>query len=171
MSTSPAEYNAQIIDEFHAHEGRVGGVWEETPMLLLHHTRAKSGKSHVTPLAYLSDGGRHVVIASNGGAPTSPGWYHNIKAHPNVTIEVGSETIDVVARETNGEERERLFRTQAERFPQLFEYEQKTERLIPVIVFDVAVAVTADHHSLYQCSTSRWGSHEPRTERARAAGS
>ena len=106
MSASPADYNAQIIDEFHANEGRVGGMWEETPMLLLHHIGAKSGKSRVTPLAYLRDGGRHVVIASNGGAPTSPGWYHNLKAHPNVTIEVGTETFDVVARETTGEERE-----------------------------------------------------------------
>jgi deazaflavin-dependent oxidoreductase (nitroreductase family) len=115
MSTSPADYNAQIIDEFHANEGRVGGVFEGIPMLLLHHVGAKSDQWRVNPLAYLSDGGRYVVIASNGGALTSPGWYHNVRAHPNVTIEVGTETFDVVASETTGEERERLFRAQAER--------------------------------------------------------
>src|SRR5260370_678530 len=108
-------------------------MWEGTPMVLLHHTGAKSGRNRVTPVAYLSDGGRYVVIASNGGAPTSPDWYHNLKAHPNITIKVGTATIDVAASEATGEERERLFRTQAERFPQLSEHEQKTERLIPVL--------------------------------------
>jgi deazaflavin-dependent oxidoreductase (nitroreductase family) len=146
MSTSPTDFNAQIIDEFHANQGRVGGLFEGIPVLLLHHVGAKSGKSRVNPLAYLNDGGRYVVIASNGGAPTSPGWYHNLRAHPSVTIEVGTETIDVVASETTGEQRERLFRTQAERSElgqRLFEYEQDIERLIPVIVLDVVVAATA----------------------------
>ena len=136
MSTSPADFNAQVIDEFHADEGRVGGVFEGIPILLLHHVGAKSGKGRVNPIAYLSDGGRYVVIASNGGALSSPGWYHNVKAHPNVTIEVGTETIDVVATETTGEERARLFRTQAERSElrhRLFEFEQQLQRIIPVI--------------------------------------
>jgi deazaflavin-dependent oxidoreductase (nitroreductase family) len=133
MSGSFADFNAQIIDEFHANEGRVGGMFEGT-LLLLHHIGAKSGKDRVNPVGYLSDGGRYVVVASNGGAPTNPDWYHNVMAHPNVRIEVGTETIDVVASEAAGEERERLFRTMAERFPQVFEYEQKAERLIPVLV-------------------------------------
>jgi deazaflavin-dependent oxidoreductase (nitroreductase family) len=134
MSTSPADYNAQIIDEFRAGGGRVGGVWEGTPLLLLHHTGARSGKDRLTPLGYLDDAGRYVVIASNGGAPGHPDWYHNLRAHPNVTIEVGIEAIGVTAYEATGEERERLFRTQAERFPQLAEYERKAPRVIPVIV-------------------------------------
>jgi deazaflavin-dependent oxidoreductase (nitroreductase family) len=129
-----SDFDAQIIEEFHANDGRIGGVFEGTPLLLLHHTGAKSGKSRVNPVGYLSDGGRLVVIASNGGAPTNPGWYRNLKVHPNVTIEVGTETIDVVASEATGQGRERLFRTLAERAPQLSEYERKTERLIPVIV-------------------------------------
>jgi deazaflavin-dependent oxidoreductase (nitroreductase family) len=74
------------------------------------------------------------VIASNGGAPRNPDWYHNLKAQPNVTIEVSIKTIDVVAREATGEERERLFSTQAERFSQLAEFQRKTDRVIPVIV-------------------------------------
>jgi deazaflavin-dependent oxidoreductase (nitroreductase family) len=140
MSTSPADFNAQIIEEFHANEGRVGGMFEGMPLLLLHHTGAKSGKSRINPLAYQSDGGRYVVFASKAGAPTNPDWYHNLKARPEVTIEVGDETIDAVASEATGEERERLYRTQAERFPQFVEYEQQAERVIPVIVLTPAQA-------------------------------
>jgi deazaflavin-dependent oxidoreductase (nitroreductase family) len=135
MSTSPADFNAQIIDEFHANQGRVGGMFEGMPLLLLHHTGAKSGQSRINPLAYQSDGGRYVIFASKAGAPSNPDWYHNLKAQPNVKIEVGTDTIDVIASEAAGAERERLFRTQAERIPQFAEYEKTAgERLIPVIV-------------------------------------
>jgi deazaflavin-dependent oxidoreductase (nitroreductase family) len=134
MSTSPTDFNAKIIEEFRANEGRVGGIFQGTPLLLLHHAGAKSGKSRINPLAYQSDNGRYVVFASKGGAPTNPDWYHNLKAHPSVTVEVGTDTIDVVASEATGDERERLFRTQAERVPQFAEYEQKAERTIPVMV-------------------------------------
>ena len=109
MSTSPAEFNAQVIEEFHANEGRVGGMFASMPLLLLHHTGAKSGKSRINPLAYQSDGERYVVFASKGGAPANPDWYHNLKAHPQVKIEIGIDTLDVVAREASGEERERLY--------------------------------------------------------------
>ncbi len=134
MSTSPADFNAQIIDEFHSNEGRVGGMFEGMPLLLLHHVGARSGRHRINPLAYQADGGRYVVFASKGGAPTNPDWYHNLKAEPNVTIEVGPDTLGVVASEATGEERERLYRTQAERVPQFAEYEQQTDRVIPVIV-------------------------------------
>ncbi len=134
MSTSPADFNAQIIEEFHANEGRVGGMFEGLPLLLLHHTGAKSGKRRVNPLAYQADDGRYVIFASKAGAPTNPDWYHNLKAHPSVAIEVGTDTIDVLASEATGEERERLFRTQAERVPQFADYEAKAGRVIPVMV-------------------------------------
>ncbi|MFI4985512.1 MAG: nitroreductase family deazaflavin-dependent oxidoreductase [Solirubrobacterales bacterium] len=138
MSTSPTDFNAQIIEEFHANEGRVGGMFEDVPLLLLHHTGAKSGKSRINPLAYQSDDGRYVVFASKAGAPRNPDWYHNLKAQPNVTIETGTDTIDVVASEATGAERERLFSTQAERIPQFAEYERKAGRVIPVIVLTPA---------------------------------
>jgi deazaflavin-dependent oxidoreductase (nitroreductase family) len=134
MSTSPTDFNAQIIEEFHANGGRVGGMFEGMPLLLLHHIGAKSGKSRINPLAYQSDEGRYVVFASKAGAPTNPDWYHNLKAQPHIKIEVGTDTIDVVASEALGEERERLYRTQAERVPQFGEYEKRTERVIPVII-------------------------------------
>jgi deazaflavin-dependent oxidoreductase (nitroreductase family) len=129
-----ADYNAKVIDEFRASGGRVGGIWDGTPLLLLHHTGAKSGVSRVNPVGYLADAPRYLVFASNGGAPRNPGWYHNLKAQPNTQIEVGSETIDVVAEEASGEERERLFARAAERFPDLAEYARKTHRVVPVIV-------------------------------------
>jgi deazaflavin-dependent oxidoreductase (nitroreductase family) len=140
MSAAPADFNAQIIDEFHANEGRVGGMFDGMPLLLLHHTGARSGKSRVNPLAFQSDGGRYVIFASKAGAPANPDWYHNLKAHPNVKIEVGTDTIDVLATEASGEERERLYRTQAERVPQFADYEQKTDRVIPVIVLTPTAA-------------------------------
>jgi deazaflavin-dependent oxidoreductase (nitroreductase family) len=135
MSTSPSDFNARIIDEFRANEGRVGPPFEGTPLLLLHHTGARSGKTYTNPLAYLRDGDRYVVFASKAGAPSNPDWYHNLKAHPQVEIEVGAETLPVQAFEAEGDERERLFATQAERSPAFGEYQEKAGgRLIPVIV-------------------------------------
>ena len=139
MSTSPADFNAKIIEEFRANDGVVGGMFEGTPLLLLHHTGARSGAARVNPLAYSSDDGRYVVFASKAGAPTNPDWYHNLKAHPTVTIEVGTDTIDAVASEAEGEERDRLYSAQAERVPQFAEYEkQAAGRAIPVMILTPA---------------------------------
>jgi deazaflavin-dependent oxidoreductase (nitroreductase family) len=134
MSTSPADFNAQIIEEFRDNEGRVGGMFDGATLLLLHHTGAKSGTSRVNPLVYDRDGERYVIFASKGGAPTNPDWYHNLKAHPETEIEVGSDTIDVEASEATGEERERLFQAQVDRSPDFAEYQKKAGRQIPVIL-------------------------------------
>jgi deazaflavin-dependent oxidoreductase (nitroreductase family) len=134
MSTSPHDFNARIIEEFRANGGRVGPPFENSTLLLLHHVGAKSGKDRINPLAYNSDAGRYVIFASKAGAPTNPDWYHNLRAHPKVTIEVGTDTIDVVATEAAGEERDRLFQEQATRSPAFAEYQKKTDRVIPVIV-------------------------------------
>lgn len=133
MSTSARNFNQQIIEEFRSGGGEVGGPFEGAPMLLLHHRGARSGQERISPLVYLADDGRYVIFASKGGAPTNPGWYHNLKAHPDVTIEVGTETMRVRAEEVSGEERDRLYRTQAQRRPNFAEYERNTERVIPVI--------------------------------------
>jgi deazaflavin-dependent oxidoreductase (nitroreductase family) len=127
-----------VIEEFRANEGRVGGFFEGMQILLLHHTGAKSGTARVNPVAYLDDNGRYVIFASKAGAPTNPGWYHNLKAHPSVQIEVGSDTLDVVASEAEGDERDRLYSAQAAARPQFAEYEKKTDRVIPVIVLTPA---------------------------------
>jgi deazaflavin-dependent oxidoreductase (nitroreductase family) len=134
MSTSPADFNAQIIEEFRANEGRVGGMFEGAPMLLLHHVGAKSGTPRVNPLMYQADDGRYVIFASKGGAPSNPDWFYNLKANPNTSIELGTEEIGVLAEEATGDERDRLFTRQKELAPQFAEYEQKTDRAIPVVI-------------------------------------
>jgi deazaflavin-dependent oxidoreductase (nitroreductase family) len=138
MSTSPQDFNAKVIEEFRSNEGRVGGMFEGLPLLLLHHTGARSGQSRVNPLAYRRDGDRYVIFASKAGAPSHPDWYHNLKAHPDVAIEVGTDTLDALASEATGEERERLFRAQATDVPTFAEYEQKTDRVIPVMILTPA---------------------------------
>ena len=132
--SSTADYNERIIDEFRANGGKPPSWGGSSPLLLLHHRGAKSGVARVNPVAYLDDDGRYVIFASKAGAPTNPAWYHNLKAHPETTIEVGGDTIGVTAREVSGEERERLFGAQAQRSPQFAEYRQKTDRVIPVVV-------------------------------------
>ena len=127
------DFNSAIIEEFRANDGKVGGPFEGTPVLLLTATGAKSGERRTNPVVYLQDDDRMVIFASKGGAPNNPGWYHNLRANPSATVEVGTEKVDVDAVVTEGEERERLFRRQAEIFPQFADYEQKTARQIPVV--------------------------------------
>lgn len=126
------DYNRSVIDEFRANAGKVGGPFDGAP-LLLSTTGAKTGISRTTPLMYLPDGDRFVIFASKAGAPTSPDWYHNLVANPSATIEVGSESVAVLALVTKGEERTRLFATQAELYPVFAEYQAKTSRAIPVV--------------------------------------
>ena len=127
------DFNRAVIEEFRANDGKVGGPFAGAPVLLLTATGAKSGEQRTTPVMYLPDGERMVIFASFGGAPTNPAWYHNLVANPSASVEVGPETVEVDAVETSGEERDRLFRRQAELYPQFAEYEQKTTRQIPVI--------------------------------------
>jgi len=127
------DWNRQVIDEFHANGGKVGGPFEGAPLLLLTTTGAKSGKKFTTPLMYMPDGDRMLIFASKGGAPTNPDWYHNLVAHPEATVEVGTETFDVTATVVTGEERDRLYAEQARRYPGFAEYQEKTTRRIPVV--------------------------------------
>jgi deazaflavin-dependent oxidoreductase (nitroreductase family) len=134
MAETSDEYNAKVIGEFRASGGRVGGMWEETPLLLLHHTGAMSGVNRVNPVAYLPDDRRYFIWAANGGAPKHPAWYHNLKEHPVTRIEVSGETMNVVAEEATGDERGRLFTRVTARYPQLADIARKTERIIPLMV-------------------------------------
>jgi deazaflavin-dependent oxidoreductase (nitroreductase family) len=95
--SSLGDYNQRIIDEFRASDGKPPSWGGTSPLLLLHHRGARSGVERVNPVAYLEDGGRYVIFASKAGAPTNPSWYHNLKAHPETTVEVDTETLDVTA--------------------------------------------------------------------------
>lgn len=127
------DWNTGIINEFRSNEGRVGNMFEGAPMVLITTTGAKSGRKRVTPLMCLPDGQDLLIFASAAGAPSSPAWFHNIVAHPDIVVEYGPDTFDAHAEVVERSERDRLYATQAERYPQFAEYETKTTRVIPVV--------------------------------------
>lgn len=140
MSTPPNmnDFNRRVIEEFRANDGKVGGIFEGRPVMLLTTTGAKSGRRFTLPLVYLPDGERIVIFASKAGAPKNPDWYHNLVANPVVTVEAGPETFDATATVITGVERDQLYARQVELMPQFGEYQQKTTRVIPVIVLERA---------------------------------
>ena len=126
-------YNHQLIEDFRANRHKAGGPFENRPLLLLTTTGVRSGKLRTTPMMYVRDGERLLVIASNAGAPIHPDWYHNLVAHPQVAVEVGTETFDATAVVTEGEERQRLWTRIVELYPFFAEHQAKITRQIPVI--------------------------------------
>jgi len=126
--------NRSIIEEFRGNAGKVGGFFTGKTLLILHTIGAKSGQEKVNPVAYTTDGDRLVIIASKGGAPTNPGWYYNILANPRLSVEVGTETIQVQAAVAVEPERTRLYNKMVEMMPGFGDYRQKTTRVIPVII-------------------------------------
>jgi deazaflavin-dependent oxidoreductase (nitroreductase family) len=128
-----SDWNKQIIEEFRANEGRVGGYFANGTLLVLHTTGAKSGKERVNPVATIEDGDRLVVIASKGGAPSNPDWYYNIVANPVVGVEFGSEEFQAQATVLSEPERTEVFEKMARVYPGFSEYEEKTTRIIPVV--------------------------------------
>jgi deazaflavin-dependent oxidoreductase (nitroreductase family) len=128
-----SDRNTSVIEEFRANHGKVGGHFEGAPLLLLHTTGARSGKTRINPMMYLADAGRYLVFASKAGSDSNPAWYHNLLAHPEVRIEVGDETFAAQAVELRGEERDTYFAEQARRYPGFAGYQEKTDRIIPVI--------------------------------------
>lgn len=127
------DWNRQIIEEFHANAGKVGGPFQNATLLLLTTIGAKSGQPRISPLAYLPDGERVFIFASKGGAPTNPDWYHNLLAHPEVTVEIGTERFAATAVVIEGEERDEIYAKQVQRAPAFGDYQRKTTRKIPVI--------------------------------------
>ena len=127
------DWNKATIDEFRANAGKVGGMFAGKTLLLLHTVGAKSGQERINPVAYVKDGDRLVIIASKGGAPTHPDWYFNIRAHPVVTVEVGTEQFQASAAIASEPERTRLYNLMVAVMPGFAEYQRKTSRIIPVI--------------------------------------
>ena len=128
-----SDWNTQIIEEFRANEGRVGGQFAGAPMILIHHTGARTRTERVNPLVYSPDGDRMVIIASAGGAPKNPDWYHNLKAHPRTTAEVGTETFTVDVTEVTGDEYTELWGRIVAKMPGFGDYQTKTDRTIPLL--------------------------------------
>jgi deazaflavin-dependent oxidoreductase (nitroreductase family) len=127
----------RLLAEFRATGGRVSGAWVGTPVLLLHHVGRRSGTRRVTPLAYSCHSrGRLVVVATNGGAATHPAWLHNLRARPDVAIEVGAETITVQASEADGREREELWAEIVQQYPDVGRFASQTRRTITLVVLE-----------------------------------
>ncbi|MDQ1481434.1 MAG: hypothetical protein QOI44_2295 [Actinomycetota bacterium] len=134
--TAVNDFNSNLIAEFRAGDGKVGGPFEGAPLLLLTTTGAKTRRKHTTPLVYQQDGDRIVVFGSKGGAPSHPAWYHNLVANPTVTVELPAETFEARAVTVEGGERDRIWSAQKELMPGFADYEAKTDRQIPVIVLE-----------------------------------
>jgi deazaflavin-dependent oxidoreductase (nitroreductase family) len=132
------DFNAQIIDEFRANDGKVGGPFEAAKMILVHHRGARSGAERVSPLVYQPVGDSFAIFASRGGAPEHPSWFHNLVANPDTVVEVGADTIPVHARVLEGDERAAIWAKQKESVPVFADYEQRTAgtREIPVILLE-----------------------------------
>ena len=129
----PSEFTESVIAEFRANHGRVGGDLADTPIILIHHLGARTRTERVTPLAYSSQAdGRLVIAASNGGSPTHPAWYHNLKAHPTIEVELGTETFTVLAEEVTGAAHAELWPKLVAASPTLGEFQAKTARRIPL---------------------------------------
>ncbi|QIV84272.1 nitroreductase family deazaflavin-dependent oxidoreductase [Mycolicibacterium frederiksbergense] len=127
------QMNNAVITEFRETGGKAGGVFEGKPLVLVHHTGAKSGIERIAPLVPLLDDGRIYIFASKGGADTHPDWYRNLLAHPDITVEIGSDTFAATARVLEGDERDGVYAKQVAVEPQFGEYQRKTERVIPVV--------------------------------------
>ncbi len=139
----PNDFNQKIIEEFRANRGLVGGPFEGGRLLLLTTTGARSGARRTTPLAYLPDGSRKLVLASAGGAPSHPAWYHNLLAHPRVTVEDGIFTYEAEAVVLEGEERDRLFARATEANPAWGAYQAKAARILPVVALQPVGGIPA----------------------------
>ena len=137
-TTDYNDFNRKLIEEYRANGGKVSGMFAGAPLLLLTSTGARSGQPRVAPLAYTTDNDRLVVIASKGGAPTHPDWFYNVRANPDVTVELGAETFPARATIAQGAERQRLFDQMAAQMPNFAEYQRNTTRQIPVIVLERA---------------------------------
>jgi deazaflavin-dependent oxidoreductase (nitroreductase family) len=127
------EMNRGVIADFRANGGEVGGQHASMDILLLHNLGARSGRVRVSPLAYVRDSGDMIVVASTGGGPNHPAWYWNLKAHPRVEVEVGPETVKVIASEVADEEYARLWALVTEAIPVMLEYQNRTTRRLPII--------------------------------------
>jgi deazaflavin-dependent oxidoreductase (nitroreductase family) len=129
-------FNENLIEEFRANGGKVGGMFAGAPMALLTTIGARSGLPRTTPVVYTTDNGHYVIIASKGGAPTNPDWFHNLRANPEVTVEIGTETFPARASVPTGAERDRLYDQMAAQMPGFAEYQKNTTRQIPVVVLE-----------------------------------
>ena len=164
-----SDWNQGVIEEFRANGGKVGGMFEEAPLLLVHHAGARTGNRRVTPLMYQDVGSDYAIFASKAGADTNPDWFHNLVANPQTEVEVGDETVRVNARVAQGDERDRIWSRQKRDFPQFAQYEANTSRRIPVVVLERSLNPGMfegrgnSPERMPGCCESAWASHVSRS--------
>jgi deazaflavin-dependent oxidoreductase (nitroreductase family) len=124
--------NNQIVEEFRANEGKVGGPFHGATLLLLHTTGAKSGKERVNPVMYFDSDGKILIVGSYAGADVDPAWVHNLRANPRARIEIGTDAYDVEVRQLSRDERDAAYPRIVETAPGFGGYQEKTDRVIPV---------------------------------------
>jgi deazaflavin-dependent oxidoreductase (nitroreductase family) len=127
-------FGQEHVDRYRATDGREGHDWRGTVTLLLTTTGRRSGEKRTTPLIYQPDGDRYVIVASRGGAPAHPGWYHNLAADPDVEVQVKGDRFSARASTAEGEEREQLWKLMTAAWPSYDDYQKRTGREIPVVV-------------------------------------
>ena len=131
-----SSWNDKVIEEFRANGGKVGGQFDGAPLLLLHTTGAKSGQERVSPVMYQQVGDAYAVFASYAGLDVNPAWYHNLLAHPDVSAEIGTDTVALHARDLPPAERDPIWEKQKAAYPGFADYESKTDRTIPVVLLE-----------------------------------
>jgi len=130
-------FGQEHVERYQETDGEEGHIWREgSTVLLLTTTGRKTGEKTTTPLIYDLDGDNPVIVASKGGAPEHPGWYRNLAKNPEVEVQIKGERFRARARTAEGEKRERLWRQMNEMWPHYAEYQQKTDREIPVVVLE-----------------------------------
>jgi deazaflavin-dependent oxidoreductase (nitroreductase family) len=137
MSSTYNDFNQTLIKHLRENKGKApDGPFKDRSLVILTSKGAKSGAVHESPIVYSRDGDKYVIVASKGGAPTNPSWYHNLKAHPEVTVEIGGEKFKARAREAGEDEYERLYQNHASQMPAFNEYRTRTTRHIPLMVLE-----------------------------------
>ena len=137
MSSTYNDFNRSLIKDFREHGGKAtSGPFKGRDLIIITTKGAKSGEKRESPLVYTRDGDKYVIVASKGGAPTNPNWYHNLVAHPEVTVEVGDEKFKARARTAGDDQYERLYQNHARNMPAFNEYRQRTTRKIPVVILE-----------------------------------
>ncbi|MGW0390644.1 nitroreductase/quinone reductase family protein [Streptomyces sp. NPDC003042] len=134
----PTSFNQSVIEEFRAHQGKVGGPFEGEDLLLLTTTGARSGAERTTPLGFVRHDGALLIVASNLGAPHHPDWYHNLLAHPQVRVELGAESFEALAVPAEGARRAELFEQVLRVAPGYGDYQTRTTRTLPVVILEPA---------------------------------
>jgi deazaflavin-dependent oxidoreductase (nitroreductase family) len=131
---SPVDWVRKQVEQFENSDGREGNTMKDLPVIVLTTKGARTGNIRKSPLMRVENDGKYLIVASLGGAPSHPVWYHNVVANPTVEIQDGATRQDMATRELDGDEREVWWKRAVDAFPPYAEYQEKTSRVIPILI-------------------------------------